>query len=166
MIQSIIDFFSRLDPRWATFWLSMIPVTELRAAIPIALSVYKLSVAQTIIFAVLGDILPAIFILFGFEKASSYLAGKSNTYKKFQDWLFERTRKKFEKKYHKYGLIGLALFVAIPLPGTGSWTGSIAAFLFGLEKKRALIFILLGVIMASILVTLLSLGVIHINHAI
>jgi len=164
MIQSIIDFFSQLDPRWATFWLSMIPVTELRAAIPIALGLYKLSVYETIIFAVLGDIIPAFFILFGFEKLTNALTKRSAGYKKVQDWLFERTRKKFEKKYHKYGLLGLMLFVSIPLPGTGVWTGSIAAFLFGFEKKRALLFIFLGAIIAAILVTLISLGVINFNN--
>ncbi len=164
MIQSIIDFFSQLDPRWATFWLSMIPVTELRAAIPIALGAYKLSVAETIFFAVIGDIIPAIFILFGFEKLNNYLAEKLGWYKKFQDWLFDRTRRKFGKKYHKYGWIGLMIFVSIPLPGTGAWTGSIAAFLFGFEKKRALLFIFLGVILAAIFVTLISLGVINFNN--
>ena len=74
MIQTIIDFFSQLDPRWATFWLSMLPVTELRASIPIALGVYKLSIHETIFYAVLGDIIPGIFILFGLEKLTYFLA--------------------------------------------------------------------------------------------
>jgi len=163
MIQAIIDFFSQMDPRWATFWLSMIPVTELRAAIPIALGVYNLSIHETIIFAVLGDIIPAFFILFGFDQATRFFASKSEKYKKLQDWLFDRTRKKFGKRYHKYGFVGLMLFVSIPLPGTGVWTGSIAAFLFGFEKKKALLFIFLGAVIAAILVALISLGVINFN---
>lgn len=164
MIQSIIDFFSQMDPRWATFWLSMVPITELRAAIPIGLGLYKLSVLETMIFAILGDIIPAILILFGFEKLTDYFSNKFDWCKKARDWLFDRTRRKFEKRYHKYGWIGLMLFVSIPLPGTGSWTGSIAAFLFGFEKKKALIFIFLGVIIAATLVTLISLGIISFNN--
>jgi len=159
MLQSIIDFFSQIDPRWATFWLSMIPVTELRAAIPIAIGIFNLSIHETIIFAILGDIVPAILILFGLEKLSYFLADRFDWYKKFQDWIFARTRRKFEKKYHKYGQIGLMIFVSIPLPGTGSWTGAIAAFLFGIEKKRSLLFIFLGVIIAAVLVTLISVGI-------
>jgi len=164
MVQAIIEFFSQMDPRWATFWLSMIPVTELRAAIPIALGIYKLSIHETIFFAVVGDIIPAFFILFGFEKLTYFLSKKFNRYKKIQDWFFDRTRRKFEKKYHKYGFLGLMLFVSIPLPGTGVWTGSLAAFLFGFEKKRALLFIFFGAIISAILVTLISLGVINFNN--
>ena len=77
---------------------------------------------------------------------------------KFFKWLFARTRAKFDKKYAVWGKLALMFFVAIPLPGTGVWTGSLAAWLFNFNKKHALAYIGLGSILAGILVTLISIG--------
>ncbi|HUT22659.1 MAG TPA: small multi-drug export protein [Candidatus Bipolaricaulota bacterium] len=162
MIQTIIDYFSNVEPRWATFWLSMIPFTELRAALPIALLGYKLPVWEAIVFSIAGNMIPAVIILFSLDWLSDFLAARINWYKKFQTWLFERTARKFEGKYRKYGRVALLIFVGIPLPLTGAWTGAIAAFIFGFKKKWALLFIFLGLIMSAIIVTLLSLGVISV----
>lgn len=79
---------------------------------------------------------------------------------KFFDWLFARTRHKFTGQYEKWGELALVIFVAIPLPMTGVWTGSVAAFLFGIPKKRALILVSLGAFIAGIIVTVMTLGVV------
>lgn len=78
--------------------------------------------------------------------------------KKLFDWLFERTRRKLNNQVAKYGYWALAIFVAIPLPATGAWTGALAAFVFGLPRKKSFLAILLGVCMAAIIVTLVTIG--------
>jgi len=74
----------------------------------------------------------------------------------FFDWLFERTRKKGEVKLQVWGMLGLMLFVAIPLPLTGAWTGTLVAYLLKLERKRSFLFIAAGVVIAGVIMVLLN----------
>lgn len=143
-----------------TFIIAAVPVIELRGAIPIALFHYELSIASALIFSILGNIFPVIFILLFFEKVSDFLSRKSNLFKIFFDWLFTITRRKHQGNYERFRDLFLVIFVSIPLPITGAWTGSLCAFLFGIPFKRAFPLISLGVIMAGIIVTLISLGII------
>ncbi len=154
----IIDFIQNLSPQLATFLLAMLPLTELRASIPIALEIFHLSIWEAFFYSVLGDIIPAILILFLIGPFSEKFSKKYHIFAKFFKWLFKRTRKRFNDSYTTWGKIALIFFVAIPLPVTGAWTGAVAAWLFGIEKKEAVAYITLGVIIAGILVTLLSLG--------
>ena len=151
-----------ISPHLATFFLAMLPVTELRASIPIALESFHLPVYQAFILSVVGGYIPGIVIIYYIEPISRWLRKKSKFFDRFFDWLFSRTRKKFNGKYAVWGNLALMLFVAIPLPGTGVWTGSLAAWLFNVKKRDALIFVGLGAILAGVLVTLISLGVINI----
>ena len=80
---------------------------------------------------------------------------------KFLNWLFERTRKKTKDKIEKYGDLALIIFVAIPLPNTGAWTGTLAAWLFGIPTNRALINIFYGVLIAGVIVTVITSGLIN-----
>ncbi|HPS39995.1 MAG TPA: small multi-drug export protein, partial [Candidatus Cloacimonadota bacterium] len=84
------------------------------------------------------------------------LISKSRLGKRFTDWLFARTRRK-GKSIEKYEALGLAIFVGIPLPGTGAWTGAFAANIFGIRFWRSLLFIFIGVLMAACVVTPLTL---------
>ena len=143
-----------------TFIIAATPIIELRGAIPIALFNYELSVTSAFIFSVLGNIFPVIFILLFFEKVSNFLSQKSKLFKRFFDWLFTRTRKKHQGNYERFRDLFLVIFVSIPLPITGAWTGSLCAFLFGIPFKRAFPLISLGVIIAGVIVTLISLGII------
>ena len=77
---------------------------------------------------------------------------------RFFAWLFKRTRSRFVTKYEKYGLLALVLFVAAPIPGSGVWAGSLAAYLFNIDKKKSFIFIVIGAIIASSLVALVMVG--------
>jgi len=138
---------------------AMLPISELRGAIPLALGVYKMSIPQTYLFAVLGNIIPVIFLLWFLEPVSKFLMKRSTIFNKFFTWLFERTRRKHKKAIQKWGPVALILFVAIPLPITGGWTGSVAAFVFGIPFKKALPLIFLGILIAGVVVTLASLGV-------
>lgn len=141
-------------------FLSTLPVTELRGAIPIGLNFYQLPVWSTYLFAVLGNIIPAIFLLKYLKPFSDFFR-KWFFLDKFFSWLFARTGK-YEKKYEKYGALFLFFFVAIPLPGTGVWTGSVAAFLFGIRFWYAFPMMVGGVCVAGIIVTLANLGLINI----
>lgn len=158
MLQNLIELVKNLPPEIAVMVLAMIPITELRASIPVALTVFDLSIPAAYFWSVIGDFIPMVFILWLLGPISKYLMRKSQIMKKFFGWLFTRTRRKIEKKYLAYGEITLMLFVAIPLPFTGSWTGAVGAWLFGIPKKQALIFITLGILIAGLLVTILSLG--------
>lgn len=154
-----VEIFRSFPHELATFLIATLPIAELRAAIPIALRVYHLSVVSSYSYSVLGNVFPLIFILWLLDPVSNWLSRHSRFFKGFFNWLFERTRKKFTKKYEKWGLFALVVFVAVPLPVTGGWTGSIAAFLFGIPFKKAFPLIVLGVLIAGVIVTLASLGI-------
>ena len=136
----------------------MTPIGELRLAIPVGLTQFGLPIVLVYITAVIGNMIPPLLILYGLPRVAAYARTHSKHLDHFFTWLFARTRKKTEKHMQKYGPLGLMLFVAIPLPNTGAWTGSLAAWLFGVQKKTALIYTLFGVMIAGIIVTLLTLG--------
>ncbi|MGC8880665.1 MAG: COG2426 family protein [Minisyncoccia bacterium] len=132
------------------------PILELRGAIPLAMGFFGFSIEKAIFLSFLGNILPIIPLLIFLEKFSNFLIKKSVFFQKFFDWLFEKTRKKFKGSYLKWGKIALVIFVAIPFPFTGAWTGTIASFLFGIKKKEAFGLITLGVLIAGIIVLLFT----------
>ena len=137
------------------FLISMTPIFELRGAIPIGLITYELPLWKVFPIAVAGNMVPIFFILLFFNFITN-LFSKVPILKKMLDALFARTRRK-GAVIEKYEELGLMLFVAIPLPVTGAWTGSLAAYLFGLSFFKSIIFIFLGVLIAAIIVSILSL---------
>jgi uncharacterized membrane protein len=156
--QYLISFKS-LPPEAITIIVSMIPIGELRVGLPLAISSLGLNWWEAYIFSVVGNFIPVIFILKLIGPVSSWLAKNFSFFKKFFDWLFERTRNKLSKNYELYGLWALALFVAVPLPITGAWTGALAAWLFGLDWKKSAVYILIGIMLAGIVVTLITTGI-------
>jgi uncharacterized membrane protein len=149
-----------------TILIAATPILELRGSIPIALFNYGLSPVSVFFYSVLGNIIPSIFLLLYLERFSKFLSSKSVLFKRFIDWFFERTRKKHSQTFEKSKALALMIFVAIPLPGTGAWTGSVCAFLFDIPFKSAFLAISLGVIIAGIVITMLSLGIINLNNLI
>jgi len=151
-----VTWFTSLPPEWTTFFISMIPVTELRASIPIGIEVYHLAVWKVWILAVLGDIIPAVVILYLTPYVHKWMIKR-----KFLGGILtkklESAEKAFAGKYNKYGSIALIIFIGIPLPMTGSWTGSLVAFIFNIPFRKSLPLIVLGVCMAATLVTLITL---------
>lgn len=148
----LVNWFSNMNPYLATVLLAMIPLAELRGAIPIANQAFGIPLWQAYIFAVLGNMIPIPFILWFLGPASEWLMRHSKVMERFFNWLFSRTRKKLEKQYELYAEIALAVFVAIPLPLTGAWSGAVAAFLFDIPFKKALFWIFLGVLTAGLAV--------------
>ena len=141
-------------PELGVAFLSMLPVTELRGAIPVGIWSFGVDWWRCYIFAVLGNMLPVPLILLGL-KPLSRLFSKTRLGSRFFAWLYERARKR-GKTVERYEALGLYMFVAIPLPVTGAWTGSLVASVFGLRFRSALISIGLGVATAGVIVTALS----------
>jgi uncharacterized membrane protein len=154
---TIIDLFRQkgIQPELTVFMTAMIPIVELRGAIPLGINFYNLPWLKTVLLAILGNILPVLPILILLDKITKLLC-HFTIFKRFFDWLFRRTRKK-SALIERYELWGLLIFVAIPWPGTGAWTGSLAAFLLGLNTLKALAAICAGVVLAAIIVAGLSL---------
>ena len=155
----ISSLFSNFPPELATFIISMLPISALRGAIPVAIGVYNLNPVEVYFIAVVGNMVPVIFILKYINPVSKYLMSESKFFDKFFTFLFERTRRKHNGKFEKWGALALITFVAIPLPVTGGWSGALAAFVFGIPFKKALPLIFLGIMIAGVIVTGLSLGV-------
>ncbi|MGD8238493.1 MAG: small multi-drug export protein [Armatimonadota bacterium] len=146
-----------IPPDLIVIILSALPVSELRGGIPAGF-VLDMPVWRTFLFAVVANVLSVVPILLWAEPAARTL-GRWPPLGRFFDWLFARARRK-SGIVDKYGVFGLALFVAIPLPVTGAWTGSMIAVVLGLDFYKSLGCVILGVLIAGVVVTLASLGVI------
>jgi len=140
-----------------TIIIAASPVIELRGAIPVAMGILYFSWPKALILSLIGNLLPIIPLIWFLNKLSDYLSKKSVFFDKFFNWLFERTRRKTAAGFNRWGKWALILFVAVPLPFTGVWTGSVAAFLFGIEYQQAFWLIGLGALLAGIIVTILTL---------
>jgi uncharacterized membrane protein len=137
------------------FLISMLPIVELRGAIPVA---YALHIPWTValIVSILGNLLPVPFIILFVDKVFVFMKEKHI----LEDFVIKLEKKALSKSesVKKYEFFGLAIFVAIPLPGTGAWTGALIASVLEMPKKEAILSITLGVLMAAIIVTTLTYG--------
>ncbi len=138
------------------FFLSMLPLTELRGSIPLAYGLYELNPVWVYVAAVLGNIVPVFFIWIFLEKLSGWFMKRSRLIEKILIFVFDRARKRFYAQHKKFGDIALMLFVAVPLPVTGAWTGAVAAWLFGIPYKRSVYLIFAGLLISGFIVSLLS----------
>ena len=143
-----------------TFVVSMLPIVELRLAIPIGVSL-GLPVWKAAVISVIGNILPAPFIIAFIRVIMDWLRGKSKLMQRFVAWLEKKGTGPKADRVRRYEFWGLLLFVAIPLPGTGAWTGALVAALLDIRMKRALPPIIAGVLIAALIVSLATAGVIQ-----
>lgn len=155
MLEQVTNWLVAFNKEIAVVFLAAMPVSELRGAIPLAIA-QGFSPQKAYILAVLGNIIPIMPLLFLLQPISNRLR-RIRIFAKFFDWLFERTRRK-AALVEKFEALGLILFVAIPLPVTGAWTGCVAATLFKIRFRYALISIILGVLIAGLIVLGLSLA--------
>lgn len=137
----------------STFLISMLPIIELRAGIPFGIE-SGLSWQSAFFWAALGNIIAAFLVLLLLDPVSKFLRKHFNFFERFFSWLFARTHRKHSQKIEVWGLISLMLFVAIPLPGTGAWTGAVIAYIFGIDLKKAFALISLGILIAGIIMTI------------
>ncbi|MBN2559247.1 MAG: small multi-drug export protein [Clostridia bacterium] len=134
--------------------LSMVPLIEQRGAIPLGIIIHDLNPLAVFAVSFIGSLAPVPFILFFFSYIFDWL-GKTKLLKWFYDYIDRKVRKGRDKveKYEKWGLI---IFVAIPLPTTGLWTGSAIAAFLKMDKKKAALYILTGGLISAAVITLLS----------
>lgn len=162
LVNSIIGTFGGLTAlkfgkEILVFIISLMPILELRGGL-IAAALLNLSPLKSYIICIIGNILPVPFILLLINKILSWMRN-SKHFGKIANWLDKKVEK-HKGQIEKYGYLGVVLFVGIPLPGTGAWTGSLIASVLEMNKKKTFLAVCVGVIMASIIMMILSFGVI------
>ena len=158
MKEAIANFFlDTVGEELCVFFCSMLPIIELRGAIPLGAAL-GLPWWQTFLIAVVGNMLPVPIILL-FVKSVLTWMGKCRIkfFNKIDNKMFEKAEKN-RAKIEKYAFWGLTLFVAIPLPATGAWTGTLVAALFDMKFWKSILAAFIGVLIAGVVMTLISYG--------
>lgn len=159
MTEALLEFFSKTIPAELTvFIMSMIPLVELRGGI-LAAKMLGVELIPAFLICAAGTILPIPFILLFIRKIFDWM--RNTKLVKLVDKLEEKGRSKIAQ-IEKYKNIGLIIFVGIPLPGTGAWTGALAASIMKMKFKPAILSILLGTLLADLIMCLVSYGVLGI----
>lgn len=149
MVEELIKVLTGLPKEAVVLIIAALPVSELRGAIPAAL-MFGFTPLKAYCIAFIGNVIPVIPLLFLLEPVSNWLR-KFPVLKNFFEWLFERTKRK-AGLVEKFEAIGLILFVAIPIPVTGAWTGCVAATLFKIRFRYAFPSICMGIALAGLIV--------------
>lgn len=144
----------------STFFISMVPVLELRGAIPIATRM-GLDLWTAIVVSILGNMVPVPFIILFIRKIFDFIRGEAPKLNRLVSH-FEEKADKHAGTVNRYKFWGLFLLVAIPLPGTGAWTGALVAAMLNMRLKKAVPSIFLGVVTAGMIVALITNGVVAI----
>lgn len=164
LVQGIIDALGGSVGKEAiVFIISMIPILELRGALLVAGPLLGVPVAKAIPLCIIGNIIPVPFILLLITPIFKWMKG-TKLFKPMVEKLESKAMSKSDK-IEKYEFWGLVLFVGIPLPGTGAWTGSLIAALLGVKFKKAFPAVILGIFMATIIMWFISyvlLGGVHV----
>lgn len=158
-MDSFVNWFvngigQHISAEWTVFIISMIPLVEERGGL-LAARLLEIPMWKGVIFCVLGNIVPIPFILLLIKKVLHWMA--DHHMGRLAGWI-EAKAQKNRPKIEKYGFWGLMLFVGIPLPGTGAWTGSLVASVFDMDLKKASFSILLGIFLAAVIMTIISYG--------
>lgn len=159
MIQFLITEFSAFPPELATFLVAMTPVLEQRVALPMAIIGFNMPAWKAIIITLAGNLLPITALLYFAGQFHEWVKKNSGTFFG-KSWLksLRKAQDKFAR-YEKYGLLGLALFIALPIPGSGIFTGTMIAFLMGVPFKHSLPYIWAAVIGSAFVTMFISIGV-------
>ena len=156
LVEFFINLFGGISKEVIIFIISLMPILELRGGL-LAASLLDVEYITAALICVLGNVLPIPFVLLFLRYVLDILS-KWNITKRIVNWLEKKVESKRDQ-IDKYGYLGLILFVGIPLPGTGAWTGSLLAVMLGLSRKKSFICILLGVLLAAIIMSILSYGI-------
>ena len=157
-MSAVVDFIQNtLSVEWATLIIAMLPIVELRGAIPFGIAM-GLSWPVALMLGVIGNMIPVPFIIWFIRPFLNFLR-KRKCFAWFVRWQDEKMQK-HSKKVMRYSFFGLLFFVAVPLPGTGAWTGAMVADFLKMKMSSSLVSICCGVLCAAVLVTIASLGVV------
>ncbi len=137
------------------------PILEVRAAIPVAIAAYNFSPATAVLLSVIGGVLPVFPLLWILENFTDFFR-KNKQIDQIISWVFHHTTSK-SKLVEDFELLGLVIFIAIPLPGSGIWTGVVLAYLLRIKWLPTFVCAVLGTLIASLLVLAATLGVIHVR---
>lgn len=160
LVESILNLFGGLQSipfgkEILVFIISLMPILELRGGL-IAAALLGVNPVESYIIAIIGNIIPVPFILWFINSILEWMRGRKKL-SKIAKWLDKKVDKR-KGQIEKYGFWGLVLFVGIPLPGTGAWTGCLIASVLEMDRKKAFIATMIGIFMASIIMMLLSFG--------
>lgn len=156
LVEFFIDLFGGISKDVIIFIISLMPILELRGGL-LAASLLDVEFIRAAVICIIGNVLPIPVVLLFLKKILD-LFEKWSVTKKIVDWLLKKVEEKREQ-IDKYGYWGLVLFVGIPLPGTGAWTGALLSVVLGLNRKKSFVCILLGVLLAAIIMSILSYGI-------
>lgn len=159
----IISWFQNFPEELATFLIAAIPVTELRAAIPLAYEVYDLSAFSAWFWSVAGTFFTMLMIVSIMDPIANFLSEFSEIFRKFFEWLFRHTRERASAKIEKYEEWAIFILAAIPIPLVGGMTGALAAFVFGISLKKSIPLLLLGTMLSGGIVLFLTMQCEKIN---
>ncbi len=158
LVLQIINIFSKsLSKEMIVFIISLMPILELRGGL-IAAALLKIPYLKAAAICIVGNVLPIPFILMFLNKIFGMMEKWEPTKKLVL--FFKKRAIKNKSKIDKYGLLGLILFVGVPLPGTGAWTGALVASVFNMDIKKSSIGIFLGILLAFVIMSIISYGVI------
>lgn len=161
IVNAILNIFNGLEgiafgKEILVFLISLMPILELRGGL-IAAALLDVNPVISYIICIIGNVLPVPFILWFINSILSWMR-KSKHFSRIANWLDSKVTK-HKTQIEKYGFWGMVLFVGIPLPGTGAWTGCLIAAVLNMNRKKAFLAALLGIIMASVIMMILSFGV-------
>lgn len=158
MVEALQTFFQEnFPPQLAVFLISMIPMVECRGGIPFGMVVLQMPMWEVVPLAIAGNVLPVPFILLLIRPVINWFK-KTRLFRPLAEWLEAKADKKKDQVL-KYSTWGLFAFVAIPIPGTGAWTGSLIAALLDIRVRSAFVTILMGMICAAFIMTVGSAAV-------
>ncbi|MBR3966239.1 MAG: small multi-drug export protein [Clostridia bacterium] len=158
MVEAIESFlFDTVGRELCVFICSMIPIIELRGAIPLGAGL-GMGLFETYFLSVIGNLIPVPFILLLIRAVLDFMK-KIKCLRKIALWV-EAKAEKHKGKIEKYAYVGLFLFVAIPIPGTGAWTGSLIAALMKMKFWKSFLWVALGVLTAGVIMSVISFGVV------
>ena len=156
LVEFFIGIFGGISKEIIIFIISLMPILELRGGL-LAASLLDIEYIRALVICIAGNVLPIPFVLL-FLRFVLDLFSKWSVTKKIVNWLEKKVDDKREQ-IDKYGYLGLIIFVGIPLPGTGAWTGALLAVMLGLDRKKSFVCIIIGVLMAAVIMSVLSYGI-------
>ncbi|PIR47580.1 ligand-binding protein SH3 [Candidatus Uhrbacteria bacterium CG10_big_fil_rev_8_21_14_0_10_50_16] len=158
MIDMVVQQFQGISPAWATFFIAMLPILEVRGAVVLGIEFFHLPIVSVMGLSFFGSVIPAILLPALLEIVERPLRKAVPFVDRLFVWISQHVEHRYTDKYRAMGSLGLILFIAIPLPGTGVWTGALAAWIFSIPKRYAIPAIIMGTGAATLIVTLTTLG--------
>ena len=156
LVEWLTNHMDGLPRELIIFVISLLPILELRGGL-LAASILGVPIVPALCICIIGNILPIPFILLFIEKVLEWMK-KTRLFHGFAEWLEKKATGPKAEKIRKVEFLGTLLFVGIPLPGTGAWTGALVAAMLNMRLKRAFPAIALGVVIAGIVVAFVTYG--------